>query len=284
MRRISEKNKFPHFDLTYEYQKIEAYISEEPMFRVKGLGRAPAVLFTVEDYVNQFCFKDWNLRGTFFSVREMRRGLQIEKRAKNKLTNDEEFVLDFLQYAINIVARATNEAERNPYVRCKSKEIQSVIENIRALAEQLNTHFEEDEETGELFLVYNDELSDVIAQNNFELKHSLVEYKRTNNRGNLERKAEILCTLSKRLEDEGKKLHGTEFRSLYTDTTFLLNNAGIRHSMTKDSKSRADFVNMDSKELEVWYDRTYEMLLSCLAVCPYIDIKQEIKKLKDTSK
>lgn len=282
MRRISERNKFPQLDLCHEYHMIESKISQEELFTYRN-PRGANRHFTIEDYVEKFCFKGWGLRGAFWSVEEMRKGLGLEQRLI-EIDIEEDFILDFLQYALNIIERAKYVADRNRLFVYDIQEIQFLIENIQALADKLNTHFEEDEETGELFLLYNDELSDVIAQNNFELKHSLAEYKRTNNRGNLERKAEILCTLSKRLEDEGKKLNGTEFRSLYTDTTFLLNNAGIRHSMTKDSKSRAYFGTMDSKELEVWYDRAYEMLLSCLAVCPYIDIKQEIKKIKDTSK
>lgn len=277
-KKISEKNRFPHFDLLKEYWKIEELLSAELLFEDWSSNQ-----YTMEEYVDKFGFATWNLRGTFFSTQEMREELGIQRLSIYSDTIDEEFALDFLQYAFNLIFRAVYLVKKAGS-RFEEDIIKALIENIEELTRQLNTRFVLDENTDELFLIYDDEVSNIATDSYPEIKASLVEYKKIDNRGDLKRKAEILCTLSKRLEDEEKKLVSTEFKSLCTDTTFLLNKAGIRHSTTNDPISRATFDTMDPQELEMWYDRAYEMLLSCLVVCPYIDIKQEIKALRTSSK
>ena len=70
--KISEKNIFPTFDLYYEYEKIEKAFSQKPIIYRSGDN------YNIEAFLNKFCFLDWNLRGTFFTVYEMREALGIE--------------------------------------------------------------------------------------------------------------------------------------------------------------------------------------------------------------
>ena len=77
-QRISEKNKFPSFDLFDEYQKLEAIFSN---WRTMGTydewrTRKPP-MYTFEDYIRDLQFENWNLRGTFINLQEMRSKLNI---------------------------------------------------------------------------------------------------------------------------------------------------------------------------------------------------------------
>ena len=79
-KRISEKNIFPNFDLYTEYQKIDMLLSEKKTVGVYNkFGKVIHDYFTLEEYIEYICFNDWNLRGTFISINEMRQGLGIEK-------------------------------------------------------------------------------------------------------------------------------------------------------------------------------------------------------------
>ena len=64
--RISQSNIFPDFDLFTEYQKIEHLISEEQVIGTYNqFGSALPPRYTIEEYINQFYFKNWSLRGTY---------------------------------------------------------------------------------------------------------------------------------------------------------------------------------------------------------------------------
>ena len=137
-----------------------------------------------------------------------------------------------------------------------------------------------DEENHEIYVVYQDELSAEVSQQNPDVEISLTDYHRIDNRGDLQRKGEILCTLSKQLEAVEAQVKGTEFYSIYNDATFLLNKIGARHWTGKDKLANATFMKMEPEELEEWYDMAFDLVVSCLAVIPYLAVKDKIKEIK----
>ena len=69
--KISEKIVFPDFDLFSEYQKIEHLLSEAYVIGHDHMHGRAQPQFTIEQYINGCCFLNWNLRGTFMSIKEM---------------------------------------------------------------------------------------------------------------------------------------------------------------------------------------------------------------------
>lgn len=95
-KRISEQNEFPEFDLYNEYRKIDVLLSETKSVNMYNkYGRLLTNYFTIEEYIDYVCFNDWNLRGTFTSITEMRQGLGIQKGAIHINNVTENHVLDF---------------------------------------------------------------------------------------------------------------------------------------------------------------------------------------------
>lgn len=281
-KKISEKNIFPQFNLYDEYAKIESLLSEQKVIgQLNRWGAHLLPTLTVEEYVNQVVFSDWNLRGTFLSIHEMREGLGIETSEFYSEEISEQKVLDFLQYAINCTLRVdlTIKKYESLYISDKNY-TKLLIDNIRALLLQLKADFELDRHTNEIFVVYQDDISVVVAKDQPQIAHSLTEYNRIDNRGDLQRKGEILCTLFKSLEPVEKKFKGTEYAQLASDTTFLFNKTGIRHWVENDKIASVTFLKMTPDELEKWYDKTYAMFLSCMVTSAYLDIKPEIKQIK----
>ena len=280
--RISQSNIFPDFDLFTEYQKIEHLISEEQVIGTYNqFGSALPPRFTIEEYINQFYFKNWSLRGTFLSVDEMRKGLGIEKRLFTPESINEDMVLDFIQYAANINMRATMTIGRcsAAYISDENH-LTVVVQNMSHLLNQLGAHFLTDKKTHEVCIAYKDDLSAVVGNNCPEIEHSIVEYKKIDNRGDLRRKGEILCTLFKRLEADETKFKGTTYKNLCDDTTFLFNKIGARHWVEKDKIASKTFMKMTPEELEMWYDKTYDLFLSCMVVSRYLDSKKAIDSIK----
>lgn len=292
MKKISEQNIFPNFDLYDEYAKIEHLISEKPVigtfnpfaenfsFLISTSKINPT--HTIEQYVNDNDFFDWGIIGTFTAIDNMRKGLGIHKEQFNREVITPELVLNFLQYAVNCIFRFKEIFGIHKNERIIDEALIDVLlGNIKALSNRLGADFSGNDSTGEIFIIYNDNLSNAVVDDYPEIQRSLIEYRKVANSGDLQRKGEILCTLSKRLEADEKKLNSTSYKNLCSDTTFLFDKTGIRHYVEKDKIASETFLKMSPKELELWYDRTYDMFLSCMVISRYLDIKKDIKNIKN---
>lgn len=283
-QRISEKNVFPAFDLYEEYQKLEAIFSNWPTIGFYDRwGKRMTPVWTFEDYINNIQFESWNLRGTFITLQEMRTKLGIAKNnfKKGKVTENQ--LLDFVQFILNCWFRVRTTIEHCTVAYLSDKDaLQMLLDDCRYLEDRLYCQDYMDKNTHEIYVVYQNDASAAVTQQNTDVEVSLTDYCRIDNRGDLQRKGEILCTLSKKLESIEAKIKGTEFYSLYNDTTFLLNKIGARHWTGKDELACATFMKMSDEELEGWYDTAYEMVVTCIAVIPYLDSKSKIKEIRKT--
>ena len=271
-KRISESNIFPQFDLFTEYQKIESLISERQIIgEINQFGRNLIPQFTIEDYIGQLYFSDWNLRGTFVSIEDMRQGLGIKKENFNAEIISQDMVLDFLQYAANLCNRTCLTINRCKVAYIADKNYLSMlIEIITKFVKHLGAEISLEPDGSEVFVTYKNELGVVVADDHPDIKDSIVEYKKIDNRGDLTRKGEILCTLFKKLESVEGKLKRTGYRNLCDDATFLFNKTGIRHWVETDRIASETFLKMKPEELEIWYDRTFDMFLSCMVISKYL--------------
>lgn len=178
--RISESNIFPKFDLFEEYKKIEYLISERPVVgQYNQFGKRIPPQFTLETYVNQLYFSNWELRGTFLSVDEMREQLGIAKSIFSRESVNENLILDFCQYAANIVARVETTIGRCSIAYIvDSSHCKMVVENMTLLLGRLGAHFLTDRNSLEIGIAYDDEIGAAIESDFPEIKASLLEYKK----------------------------------------------------------------------------------------------------------
>jgi hypothetical protein len=285
-KRISEQNIFPNFDLFNEYQKINSLLTEVKIIGVRDkwgdLQSIPK--FTIEDFINGGYFLDWELRGTWLSIYEMRYGLQINKELFTSETITENRVLDFLQYAANCAWRIYNVLKPR-YCLLDDNFLVVLLDNIDALLERLNAHITYDKDNynnvKEVFVVYNNELAAAVSESVSDVAQSISEYRHIDNMGDLTRKAEILCTLAKDLEPLEKLLDKSIYKQLVSDTTFLLNKTGIRHNIDGKTDIAGVFTNMDEKEREKWYDYAFQLYLHCRYAYESIAIMREVSDIKN---
>lgn len=279
-KKISESNIFPDFDLFHEYQKIDTLLSETKTISVyNNFGKEIRNYFTIEEFLEYVCFNDWKLRGTFTSIAEMREGLGVSKDEITEAEINENQVLDFLQYALNCINRvncSVKNSSRSPY---SDDTIPMMIwNNIEKLVERLKCVIKCIDD--EFFIVYGNVMAEVVSVSNKNLSESIMEYLMIDNRGDLKRKAEILCTLYKALEGYADVFKGTTYKGLFEDTKLLFNKSGVRHNVDKDSIACATFLQMDTEQLEGWYDRMFNMFLSCMEIGKYLNYKSEVDNIK----
>jgi len=273
--RISERNHFPAFSPYTEYKKLnilfcdkKAYRKEEKCYVYKN--------YSLKDLV-ECNFLQWHLRGTFTSLDEMLCSLQISENDFSDNTPKDVY-LDYIQFLLNAL-EFLNITIGYSFFEKQGKIIYNTIrDNCFCLLEKLDA---EAKALGvELCVVYKNDVAAAVSIQQPDLAPSVVEYLKIDNRDDLSRKGEILCTLAKLLEPHENKLIKKGFKSLCSDTTFLLNKAGIRHSLCQNKKIDSRFLKMDDSERIKWYDRAFKAFLACMAVLPYIDFKDEITDLQ----
>lgn len=115
------------------------------------------------------------------------------------------------------------------------------------------------------------------------LSYKVIEYNHHTLQGNLEGKKSILLLLYEKLEPQRPKLK--QISKTMEDNIFTLyNNLNLRHNNCDEQKKQyynAYVAQMPKKDLESWYDETYQMCLLAFLELDNIDRKKKVKELKD---
>lgn len=278
-QRISDRNKFPTFSIEKEYDKLDDLFHNRGAFgRILVVTQRAKPSISYNDCIRNM-FLDWELRGSFTTLEEMMEAFAISvENFADGVT--EERLLDYIQFLANAVVYVDASVRGGGYaIYCANEAIgDALAENCQYILEYLGAEMVR--EGQEFVVVYRDDVATAVKEQNPDLSGSIVEYQKIDNRGDLQRKGEILCTLAKKLEPLEPQFKGTEFNTLCTDTTMLFNNIGARHAWKPEHSVSSQFMSMDEAELEGWYDNAFKMFLACMSVLPYLDVKPELKSLK----
>lgn len=60
----------------------------------------------------------------------------------------------------------------------------------------------------------------------------------------------------------------------------LFNKIGARHALKEKDCVEKKIMDMDQAEREKWYDRAFQMFLTCMAAVPYLEYKSGIRALR----
>ena len=278
-QRISDRNKFPTFSIAKEYDKLDDLFHNRGAFgRILVVTQRARPNISYYDCIRNM-FLDWELRGSFTTLEEMMEALAISvEDFADGVT--EERLLDYIQFLANAVVYVDASVRGSDYTIYRANEAigDALAENCQYILEYLGAEMVR--EGQEIVVAYRDDVATAVKEQNPDLSGSIVEYQKIDNRGDLQRKGEILCTLAKKLEPLESQFKGTEFNTLCTDTTMLFNNIGARHAWKPEHSVSSQFMLMDEAELEEWYDNAFKMFLACMSVLPYLDVKPELKLLK----
>ena len=234
----------------------------------------------IVDFVDEYRLRSWKYRGTEISVEGLFKKANLYNSKSDLDIELNEFLL-YLELFLNILFLyiGNDDIEENEYEYV-------IFSNINTLLNNINYKFINlDEENIKIIVIedrenvlavvekiYDDNISiDIIRYNHFQLK------------GNIYEKRKILTQIYKEYEKRKNILSGNGFNAFKSDLSGLFNNIGIRHDEASDRIITERVQNMSDEELEMWCDRTYDMFLTAVLLCDYIDIKPEIKALNDKS-
>lgn len=115
-----------------------------------------------------------------------------------------------------------------------------------------------------------------------EIVNPILEYHHRNLEGDIDKKKTILLKLADQLEPRRKDLKSIN-STLEDNLFYLFNNMNIRHNNTNSndkSKYKAYVDNLQQKELEDWYDETYQLCLLAFLELDNLERNNKIKQLK----
>lgn len=263
------------FDTEKEYDRLWDLINEKKM---KFYHTSISLL----DYINIFTLEKLTIRGTANSIDDLLEDIELDEHGYSidHLYLLSEFILalkpglqqenDEYQYLLDIAIKIFDKAYSNITEICR------------------RTNHEIFDNDGKPIIVEKNKLTSHAVElvDNSALSLSIIEYNHYAMKGHLEEKKSILLQIGSFLEPIFKEhvLQKAGYVKLESDARFLLNNFHIRHN-NKDGKSAQEYiVSLSDDELENWYDKVYNTLLSIIIINEQIDIDNELNYLKQNYK
>lgn len=255
-------------DIAYQLDRIETLLSERS---IDG--------WTLEEFVDEYCIRDWKYRGRCTSCREIRERLCVTFGEVKKNIEDINVVLNYLEYISNLIWLCNEEYIDN-IGEFYDAEYQYLQENVIGLVEDLGYEIKVlDEEQRVLIVEKNPAVTAVSEIVPIKLSNKVIEYNHFHLKGELEEKRKILLSLADKFEPLRKQLKNVN-PNLESNTGFLLNKMNIRHN-NKEGKNASEYVaNLADEELEKWYDETYQMLLLAMLEVDNIERNRMVNELK----
>lgn len=254
------------------------------MFESEELIYANYEEYNLIDFVNEYCFKEWKMRGHCIDVDDFLKTADFDFYSKDAKCNIEsQFILIELIYNLWVLAN-------NKLLKDKTK--YQWFGNFYHLRDVMNDILEKNNHT-----IYFDKKNEclIVIENKPEvsavveilpdtnLAIDAIRYNHHSLKGNIGLKKSILLKLCLELEAKRKELEKIN-RSISDDIFFLLNKLNIRHNnvSTNHKSNYIEYVaNMDITELEEWYDELYQMILLAFLLLDNKNRDTKIKKLKE---
>ncbi len=232
---------------------------------------------TTIEYINDFYFRDLpaNFRAPFLSVEEMIVALKL---------NDQSYSLDDLFLLSEFLVALLP----NKYTKLKSdfqKQAYTIYENIFSFLEKLNYELKELEDERIIIVEKNPATTQAVGiVKDTSTAIALIEYNHYALKGNLEEKRKILTALGSYIEPilKSRALQSSGYKQLESDVSFMLNNFHVRHNNKEGAKAQSYILELKSKQLEEWYDKIYNAILSVIIVNEHLPTQRDIATLKTT--
>lgn len=218
-------------------------------------------------------FLNWELRNNYIEFDDFfsETGLEdIADKGQSDIDITLEEYIYYCEYMLNII--------RIPGVG-EQRFVKPICDNILNVLTKLNykPHW-----SGVAFhIVENDvlvsEASDIV-QINYDLGEGIYSFNYRETKGNIVKKADILCRLYKYIESITPQAKQYGFETMLDDIKDLMNKLNVRHAAT--AKQAAVIEGMDADEYEGWIDELFRLSLSLIVLVDYRSKRKDIKELK----
>ena len=216
---------------------------------------------------------------------------EVNKYFKNNMNGTErlfsyiEFIIDLYSFLKKNTGKMNNSDRYNYYLISNS--FREIEDRINYSLDKTNHELIELDSGNRIIVeknIYASEVSQIVSETSIQDAIKVLEYNHFANKGNIERKKEILISLATYLEPFRDELNDSEElkevmkvnnnkKTIAVEQLFnMYNNLGLRHNNSKQYH-----LEMTEEELEQWYDDIYA---STLFVILSLDEARILSKLK----
>lgn len=290
MSKTSRRNIFDlmneRYDLDKEITKLDELLNEYSIWVYE-------TSYSLEEFVDEYVLYHWKNVGSYTNCEEIRNDLGMhdillscEKKLGWKCNPNG--VMNYIEYIVNLIEmseRYINKHFDNRIIRFE-KEYYQIKRNLNILLDRVNYEYKYFNEYERAILVEKNAATTLVAEIVEDgLAYKVVEYNHHLLKGNMIRKREILQSLADKIEGFRDNLE----KDLRSDFGFLANNINIRHNNIEGINRKDYIADMNPKDLELWYDQAYQIMLLCIIENDYkvsrklkvSDLKKEMQEYKD---
>ena len=218
-----------------------------------------------------------NIRQTHCSIDEIfelnkLESWRVRKKDVDKLVLYMEIILTLLKHLKKSV---------NGYLMLTDN-VKKIVANANHLADILNYEVKDWENTV-ILVPKKTELQlaeKYLIKKNKTLALDVWHYEHNSMKGDIEQKKAVLQELHSYVEPFLDKMRSP----LRENVGFLLNNLNIRHNNLKGTKANSFVQNIDSSDLESWYDKAFVLLLQIIVEKNQEKIVNEVEELRKSFK
>lgn len=258
--------------LLQDKEGVEVY--KKPLFDL-GLPSKPEYM-DIEQFVNQYAFKNWKCRGTCIDLTDMSMTLGIDDMFDNNNFTEEE-ILIYAEYVANILF-LVNQVECTDEFWYKDTVIVTIARNnLESILGWMNYELKVFPQKERVLVVRKSAAVSAVAEIVSEdLAYQIVKYNHSSLKGNLADKKAILLALGSEFEPKRKDIRALN-ADLEDGIFYMLNNLNLRHNnrSKKDKNYKEVVAKMKTNELELWYDELYQMFLLA-----YLELEQKNRQVK----
>ena len=225
--------------------------------------------------INDYYFRKLpaEFRSPYLSVEDMMDALELHDQSSSL---DDLFLLSELLVAL-LPSKYIN---KNENVQTQAK---TIFTNIFIFLEKLNYELKEIDGGKQIVVEKNPATTqavEIVADTSTAI--ALIEYNHYTLKGDLDEKRRILTALASYIEPilRSRALQNAGYKQLESDVGFMLNNFHIRHNNKEGAKSQEYIVGLNDIQLEEWYDKIYNAVLTVIIVKEHIPTQCQIASLK----
>ena len=266
---MSRKNLYQlldemNFDVRKEHQTLLDLFMKEKVF--DGSSHK-----TLLQYVSLY-FRSLPFRGSYINIEDLMKSLRI---IDSVPTLDRLFLLcEFL------IAVLPNKYLHGKYI---IEHVDVIFSNIDYILEKTNHMFLELEDSKYIIVEKNKaatQAAELIEETPVSIE--VLEYNHYALKGNLTRKRQILNDIANYVEPilKSRKFQETPYNQIAKNVGFLLNCFHVRHNNKEGIKAQEYIVGLSDSDLEEWYDKIYNSMLTVIIVDEQISIDAELNDLK----
>lgn len=254
------------------------------MFKCEELLYSNYKDYSLIDFVDEYCFDNWKMRGHCVDLDDFLDTVNFAFYAEDAKCNIESQLV-LIEVIYNFWKLANDKLQKYSAIYQwfgNFYHLRDVMDDI--LEKNNHTIYIDNEKNCLLVVEDKPEVSaviEILPDSNLVL--DVIKYNHHSLKGEIDLKKSILLRLGSELEAKRKDLKKID-NKLTEDIFFLLNKLNIRHNnISKEHVSNyvECVANMESPELEEWYDELYQMILLAFLLLDNKNREVNIGKLKD---